>query len=456
MLDIRIFTILVAFVCVKGRSISSDVENNYCYPTDVHPYLNAGTKTAYHHMHGLITNTSVPSCEPVQIWMLARHGTRYPGRKEIKSMKKKLSELQDDIIDNHKKHGRGGLCKESIKMLKKWKVNPDLSKDTQKYLTEQGEEDLKLMGARYKDYFPELLQSNSSKYKFRATNTQRTVASMNSFIEGLIGNESTTDGVIGNTPTIDMEVLESDEDTLLKLYKFCKPWLDEVHSPSTNAEDNDFVNGPVMNETVHEISRRLGFKHDLPYDTVLIMYKACVFERAWFVDKLSPWCAAFTEKSLKVFEYEEDLYYYYHSSYGQNMSNKVGCTTLQDMFEHFTKLEEGDTKNEPQGIFYFSHSTSLQLLFTTMGIAKDTTPLKAGNYESMVDSRKWRTSYLVPFAANIAAVFYRCDSSNKVRFYLNEKPLDVEGCDGSVCDWKYLKEKLGDAAFSCNVDFCRR
>lgn len=35
------------------------------------------------------------------------------------------------------------------------------------------------------------------------------------------------------------------------------------------------------------------------------MYSACVFERAWFIDKQSPWCAAFTEDMLKVFEYEE-------------------------------------------------------------------------------------------------------------------------------------------------------
>lgn len=71
-------------------------------------------------------------------------------------------------------------------------------------------------------------------------------------------------------------------------------------------------------------------------ESVLSMYTACVFERAWFVDKLSPWCAAFTEDSLKVFEYEEDLHYYYHASYGQPMNAKIGCRPLQDMFQRFS------------------------------------------------------------------------------------------------------------------------
>lgn len=47
-----------------------------------------------------------------------------------------------------------------------------------------------------------------------------------------------------------------------------------------------------------------------------------------------------------------------------------------------------------------------------MNIGKDTVPITASNFQSMSD-RNWRTSLLVPFATNVAAVFYRYD-----RFYL--------------------------------------
>ena len=160
------------------------------------------------------------------------------------------------------------------------------------------------------------------------------------------------------------------------------------------------------------------------------MYTACSFENAWYTDKRSPWCAAFTKEEEKIFEYEEDLYCYYHSSYGEILSSAVGCPPLQDMFNHFTwvslhlvnvkqinhvchrlwryfrNLENGHSDEEPQGIFYFAHSTTLQLFLTTMEIAKDSVPLKASNYESM-RNRKWRTSHLTPFAANLAAIFYK-------------------------------------------------
>lgn len=73
----------------------------------------------------------------------------------------------------------------------------------------------------------------------------------------------------------------------------------------------------------------------LDLDDVLIMYTACIFENAWYVNERSPWCAAFTKYEDELFEYEEDLYYYYHAGYGEEMSSVIGCPPLQDMFNRF-------------------------------------------------------------------------------------------------------------------------
>ncbi|XP_078035092.1 multiple inositol polyphosphate phosphatase 1 [Augochlora pura] len=449
MFDTTVFAILIVLVSVGDRFVSSDPGNDYCYSDDPQAYLLAGTKTAYEISHNLIRNTSVPNCEPVQIWMLFRHGTRYSGKSEIKHMKKLLPKLQRKILKNHEEHGRGRLCRDDLENLKGWEIDPNLSEDTSKYLTKQGEMDLKSLGARFKQYFPQLLQPVPDylpldRYKFRSTDMQRTVASMKYFIKGAFGNVS-----LNNT-----EVVPLEQDTLLRLYKICKPWVALMKNKTTDAEVNKFLNGSEFGQVTHDVSQRLGFNEDLPFQSVLTMYTACVFERAWSVGKLSPWCAAFTEESLKVFEYEEDLHYYTHSSYGQPMSPRVGCQPLQDMFQHFSKLENRDAKDEQQGVFYFTHSSMLQLFLTTLGVAEDSTPLTASNYEAKQD-RKWRTSYLAPFAANLAAVFYRCDSANKVRFYLNEKPLELEGCEQGVCDWEFLKNKLKTPGFNCNIDFCQ-
>lgn len=447
MLDIRIFTIVIAFVSLGGQFIVSDAKEDYCYSTDKNAYLYGGTKTAYKIGDHFITNTSVPDCEPVQIWMLIRHGTRYSGKSEIKNMTNLLPKLKKKIIKNHEKHGSGHLCKEDLEGLKAWELDPNVTEDKAKYLTKQGELDLKELGARFKKYFPELFRLDSDlptdKYKFRSTDTERTVASMDYFINGLFGNVS-----LNNT-----EVVPVKQDILLKLYKICKPWVKLMNNASTNAEVQAFIDGPEFKNVVHQVSERLGFDEDLPFKSVLVMYTSCVFERAWTVGELSPWCAAFVEESLKVFEYEEDLHYYTHNSYGQQLSTRVGCQPLQDMFRHFTDAAKGDAKDEPRGIFYFTHSSMLQLFLTTIGAAEDASPLTASNYESG-RHRKWRTSYLAPFAANFAAVFYRCDSANKVRFYLNEKPLELEGCEMGVCDWEYLQQKLKLPGFHCDIKFC--
>ncbi|CAL7933071.1 unnamed protein product [Xylocopa violacea] len=444
MFDPKIFIILIT-LCLKNRLASSEAD--YCYADDTHPYLLHSTITAYEVEHGLIANTTVPNCKPIQIWMLTRHGTRYPSKSEIQSMKHDLPKLQLNIIENHLKGGNGTLCQKDLEKLKSWKVDANLSKHNKKFLTKQGEDDLLQLGKRFRDYFPALLQSYppdvlKDKYKFRSTDTQRTIASMEYFIKGLFGNLT-----VNNT-----EVVPTSEDVLLKLYKICKNWLDR----GNNSEADRFAKSEIYGEVIGNVSQRLGFSKSLSYDDIQIMHTACAFETAWYIQnqkERSPWCAAFTEDELKIFEYEKDLHYYYHTSYGRNNSSDIGCPLLQDMFKRFTELENGDSSKEQQGVFYFSHSSALQLFFTAMGIAEDATPLKASNFENMED-RKWRVSHLVPFAANIAAIFYKCDSSNKVRFYLNEKPLHYEGCENGVCDWEYLKKRFEAKVSNCNIDFC--
>lgn len=56
---VNIFAILITLFCLTNELVLSD--SNYCYSDDEHPYLCAGTKTAYEVEHGLIKNTTLPS-----------------------------------------------------------------------------------------------------------------------------------------------------------------------------------------------------------------------------------------------------------------------------------------------------------------------------------------------------------------------------------------------------------
>lgn len=61
---------------------------------------------------------------------------------------------------------------------------------------------------------------------------------------------------------------------------------------------------------------------------------------------------------------------------------------------------------EPIGKFYFSHSQALLMMLARMGVASHGIPLRHDNFNEQ-KNRDWKTSELGPFAANLAAVFFK-------------------------------------------------
>ncbi|KAH0950688.1 hypothetical protein HN011_001250 [Eciton burchellii] len=423
--------------------LARDVD--FCFADEDDPYLYMATKTAYHFVHGGKTRfQSVPNCRPMQIWMLAAHGTRCPSLDEINEIVS-LTDIKEQILNNHEVRNDGHMCNRDLDNLKRWKPDEYLASERAEVLTPQGVEDMRLLARRLQSNFPELLLPNASNitsanYKFRATEARD---SMESFMEGLFSSR-----------TAIFPEESSLNDTLLTAYKTCSVWQDA--QPSEDTEGDRFDAGPEFQNLVRNVSRRLGFLYNISADKIIAMYDACRYEKSWAVTKLSPWCAVFSKEELRILEYREDLNYYYKAGYGRDINSRLGCPLLHDMMQHFWNLARDETPNEPAGIFYFSDIISLQNLLTTMGINEDPMPLAAFNYKDMA-RRQWRTSLISPFAANLIAVFYKCNDStdrNKVMFYLAEKPVRYDGCQVGLCDWQFLKSKFGELASSCKLDIC--
>ncbi|XP_017753795.1 PREDICTED: multiple inositol polyphosphate phosphatase 1-like [Eufriesea mexicana] len=418
---------------------------DFCFADEDDPYLYMATKTAYHFVHaGKTRFQDVPNCRAEQVWMFATHGTRCPTEPEIMEMLK-LTDLQDQIVNNHESRNNGRMCNRDLENLKRWKPNDYLVIERAEILTPQGVEDMRLLARRLQSNFLQLLQAKdenvtAKNYMFKTTDTR----DMESFMEGLFGNRQ----------AVDAEEVPIN-DTLLTMYKSCNVW-DNEHSNISVEEVMRFEEGPEFRDLLQNVSRRLGFLYDISRESILTMYDMCRYEKAWTVTQLSPWCAVFSKEELRVLEYREDLYYYYKAGYGREINAQLGCTLLQDMMNHFWKVEQDRDSNEPRGVFYFSDIISLQNLLTTLNINKDQMQLTAYNYKDMA-KRQWRTSFISPFAANIVAVFYKCDSSsqpNKVMFYLAEKLVLLDGCDVGLCDWEYFKQKYNPVLKQCNLNAC--
>lgn len=143
------------------------------------------------------------------------------------------------------------------------------------------------------------------------------------------------------------------------------------------------------------------------------------------------------------------------TSYGADVNLKLSCTAMDDMLNHLA------TNATPTVVAYFAHIDNIHALLTAMGAFKDSVPLRSDNFDAMAN-RKWKTSEICPFSSNVAAVKYHCpndvENRDKVKFFLNQKILNLDWCDvNGVCKLSEVLERYsvfrnGD----CDQIFCSK
>lgn len=223
---------------------------------------------------------------------------------------------------------------------------------------------------------------------------------------------------------------------------------------------------------IRDIDCRFGFDGTLHFDDVNNIFNLCRYEQAWNITAGSVWCSVsmqlffkllfdlphklklmslqlLSPSHVQMLEYHQDLSYYYKSSYGSEINKNIQCKTVKDMLERF------ENEKLPEVTVYFTHSAAVQLFLTALGALKDDRAPTATNYSEM-SSRKWKTSVISPFAANVVVVKYKCPNASKVKFFLNERVLRMDGCstDG-ICDWSNIRSKYShfkDA--QCEISYC--
>ncbi|XP_055690989.1 multiple inositol polyphosphate phosphatase 1-like [Lutzomyia longipalpis] len=423
----------------------------YCYGTDSdrEQARHYATKSAYQIIKSGDSSRyySIPNCEPTKFWMLSRHGTRLPSAKDMQKLRG-LIDLRDQIIDNYEKRrskpDTGALCDADYHGIKNWRWDSNLTGNFDNFLTSQGWEDLVLLAKHYQRILPNVLPNiyTSDKYLFRHTGIQRTEESFRAFVEGLFGVNAYQH----------VTLPPDNNNTLLRPYDYCPAWetqSDVIDEPSS--EMSKFIASEIYQDMLNQVSQRLGFKFQLTDDQVEQIWDMCRYEQAWYLQKLSPWCAAFTKTHVEILEYKEDLKYYFKNGYGSPLNSKVACALVADMMKNL----ESDA--QPQAVAYFAHDSAIQLLMTALGANKDRDSLRADNFLQN-NRRTWRTSDIAPFGANLVAIKYNCPESNepkKVMFFLNEKPVSLDWCRVGLCDWKDVRQMYNFyTTTDCSRTFC--
>lgn len=93
-----------------------------------------------------------------------------------------------------------------------------------------------------------------------------------------------------------------------------------------------FYAEPAMQSAVQHV-RASSQLMDLKPEDVQLMYTVCAFETAWQRHKPpSVWCRFFDVDALRALEFAEDLEYYWNDGYGYELTHRIACPAIADMF----------------------------------------------------------------------------------------------------------------------------
>lgn len=99
-----------------------------------------------------------------KIWLILRHGTRYPGKKYIPRMINELPQLQCIILENYE-NNITSLSTDDAALFKKWKLS--ITQRNMMKLAVEGENEMIDLGERYQARFPSLMPEAYNNQTYR-------------------------------------------------------------------------------------------------------------------------------------------------------------------------------------------------------------------------------------------------------------------------------------------------
>ncbi|XP_054712174.1 multiple inositol polyphosphate phosphatase 1-like isoform X2 [Uloborus diversus] len=416
-----------------GDCVQLDGEER-CHSTDSNPFRYYGTKTAYHIalQNGTNYDQDTQNCEAKVFYLLSRHATRYPDADNMKVMNDALLKLKEKII-NSSYTDKVKMCQNDLERLKMWTISFRLEDDNK--ISSTGEEEAIELARNFKKRFPAIFNQDYTpeKFVFEYTSRERTRSTAEYFAKGLF-DEGYKD--------IDFEEKLNDE--VLQFHKKCQRMQKDCKDKSLNVlEIIEFDHGPLMMKLTKSISDKVGF--ELTMDEVLTMYKACFFTYALDMD--DAWCSLFSPDELKVLEYAGDIDDYYKDAYGNEINPKQACPVADYVVDLFREYEN---VSNSKAVMQFSHAGGVKKVFSLFGLFKDEKPLKADDFCSQ-QQRKWRSSLVAPFNANLALILFQCGIELKIKGFHNEKPVILGGCETELCALEDFYKTYSPIAEECDL-----
>lgn len=303
-----------------------------------------------------------------------------------------------------------------------WKMG--YTDDMDGKLVEKGRDDHRHLAVRLSKLFPSLLSVENlrrQRIRFQTSSKHRCVDSIEAFQQGLHKHWG-----VEEVWWYQHEV----NDELMRFFERCRRFVEGVENNKTAlAEVKKFKEGPEMGEVRRKMARRLNVPYErITPDMVEAAFFLCSYEFA--IKSLhTPWCHLFDLEDARVLEYKNDLKQYWKRGHGHSINSLSSCALFHDLF---TRLEVAVQhlrlgQELPEAVtVQVGHGETLLPLLSLLGLYKDPAPPTADNYYTQ-HGRSFRTSGIVPYAANMLFVLYDCRDGPRLQFLLIPGAGDGEG-----------------------------
>ncbi|XP_061563957.1 multiple inositol polyphosphate phosphatase 1b [Cololabis saira] len=397
-----------------------------------------GTKTRYQEVNpnpsadpSVLRPPPGERCVPVHVTAVVRHGTRYPTSRNIR----RILELSELLTGGRRDPGGAGGQRdpggaggqrdpgEAGRLIRdRWECW--YTEDMDGQLVPQGRAELRQLARRLAALFPALLSEHNVRKRsvsFVTSSKHRCVSSVEAFQEGLHQHWG-RHGAPDYAHRVD--------DELMRFFERCRGYVEGVETNRTALlEVEKFRHGDEMEAVRRRVAEKLGVAPQrLTPDLVETAFFLCSYELS-IRSVHSPWCLLFEERDAQVLEFLSDLQQYWKRSHGHAITGLSSCPLFHHVFRTLDKAgrprRSTDPPPEPASILV-GHGETLLPLLALLGLYKDQTPPTASNYHSQ-HGRQFRSSRIVPYAANLLLVLFDCQRGPRLQLLLNEAPVRFPG-----------------------------
>ncbi|CAG8476038.1 17629_t:CDS:2 [Funneliformis caledonium] len=363
-------------------------------------------------------------CELKQLNLISRHGSRYPNPNDIINFEK-----LEKVFSN-------------VSAAKEWYKNPfPMRKNNQ--LVKRGEIEPFFDGLqcrkRYKKFW-DGVKYDPEVIKFQSTQTSRAGASLMSFSEGLFNGYGPLDAC--KSQPIYYWNLPLEQDSTLSMFTSCRRWNETVNTNNPLRNEQIYLYG---NKTLAPIAKRISKDYHIspPLDPLLVpfMFTNCQY---WLTvyNRTDAWCSLLSPKELLLSRYYFEMDFYYRLSYGSPLNLRIGCRYITELVNGVEGYLYGNSSVIAD--LKFSHSFSMTMILTTLGLFKNEYPLTGNLTFEQIQNFEYSEFRIIPWSSTIYFEIYKCSGNNVyMRILLDFKPLYIPGC-GEYCEWNKFKMILGD------------